>query len=262
MTDVFVAEFQKLKDEQISRIAHRDRLFHLTLILLGGGLAIAYQNRGGAMLLLLLLPAVSYIAGMSHLACNRRISAIGTFLQSVLGPKIAQTEKLQENEVFLWEAFVRNDPHRPGHIWSEEFTFFLLYVASGAGSIGLYIASVIDGSSPRPLSPMEVAGCLFDAVLMLILFIQMIGNFSSHYKAKNTILQKMFRPLLSLLVSGMAAIAVYLAVIHYGAPFVSHPGTVLQVPGLETALRLSRLEMLAVASALVAWSIGLLGVRR
>lgn len=138
VTDIYLAEFTKLKDEQISRSAHRDRLFHLTLVLFGGGITIALTKDAHMLGLLLLLPVVAFIAGTSHIACDRRISSIGSYIKSTLTKRIAEREQISVHEVFEWESFIDSDKLRKGRKRTQFMSNIFLYVFSGLGATFWY----------------------------------------------------------------------------------------------------------------------------
>lgn len=86
---LLVAEYERIKDEQKSRIGFRDNLIYVTLASMAGVIAAALQPRGHSGLLLLLPPA-SLVLGWTYLVNDEKISAIGRYIRTDLGPRLAE----------------------------------------------------------------------------------------------------------------------------------------------------------------------------
>ncbi len=84
---VALAEYDKLKDEQASRIGTRDNLLYATLAAyaLVGGAAI---GEGGRVDVLLALPVVSVVLGWTYLANDQKVSQIGTYVRDQLARQL------------------------------------------------------------------------------------------------------------------------------------------------------------------------------
>lgn len=83
MLDVYLREYEKLKDEQIGRIGFRDNLLYVTVAAYGTVLALALgdqRNPYG----LLVLPWVSLILGWTYLINDQKITAIGRYIRYTL----------------------------------------------------------------------------------------------------------------------------------------------------------------------------------
>lgn len=263
MTDVFIAEFEKLKDEQISRAAHRDRLFHLTIILIGGGFTLALSEHENAYLVLLFLPVVAFIAGVSHLGCDRRISAIGSYFKDALAPKIAKSLGVRTEEVLSWEVYIRADRHRHVRKWLQLATNLLLYVGSGVCALVWYGWFVIQHRHAQP----GLAGFI-GVPLGIVLMVIMLGQFVSHAyigspsDKPEARIGRLVRSGLGVLVTTALVSAAYWFAIRFGGQFIPGPDSIVVVPGLGETWHVTRLNAAAVTSALIAGGIGLLCFRR
>lgn len=264
MRDIHIAEFEKLKDEQISRAAHRDRLFHLTLILIGGGGSFALATRE-ATPLLLLLPYIAFIAGMSHVACDRRISAIGSYFREVLAPKLAATVGVESSEIFAWEDYITKDSKRYVRKWLQLFTNLLLYVGTGLVALAYYGFHNIHPSKAAE-NPFIVIGLIGGLILMVILTRQLTHY--SHLKAAAENAGKTgsnaFQVLLRVMLSAVFAVGTGWLVLQYGPMLApSHAKEMTQtLMLLGTSVPATILQVWASAAALIVLIAGIFMGRR
>lgn len=167
MVDVYLKEFEKLKDEQISRASLRDSLFNVTMVLIGGGMTMAFSHPPDSLGLLLLIPVVGFVAGMTHVASDRRISKIGSYFRERLAPKIAAKRGMSQDDVFEWEAYIRSDRSRILRKLLQLGTNLLLYVGSGLFALGWYVFVVKAGPHLTVSDWLGVTGDVFLLFLVL-----------------------------------------------------------------------------------------------
>ncbi|MGI5238409.1 hypothetical protein [Dactylosporangium sp. CA-139066] len=105
---LWLVEYERLKDEQKTRIGFRDNLVYATLASMAGVVAATLSAKGHANLLLL-LPPVSVVLGWTYLVNDEKVSAIGRYIRDVLRPRLAAGA----DDVFGWEDAHRSDPRRP-----------------------------------------------------------------------------------------------------------------------------------------------------
>ncbi|MCW6004625.1 hypothetical protein K1W54_08515 [Micromonospora sp. CPCC 205371] len=105
--NVLLIEYERLKEEQKTRIGFRDNLIYATLAAMAGVVAATLTSNGDANLLLLLPPA-STVLGWTYLANDEKVSAIGRYIRQRLGPKIDPVA----GDVFGWEIEHRSDDRR------------------------------------------------------------------------------------------------------------------------------------------------------
>ncbi|WP_203716078.1 hypothetical protein [Asanoa siamensis] len=104
---LWLVEYERLKDEQKTRIGFRDNLVYATLAAMAGVIAATLSAKGHANLLLL-LPPVSTVLGWTYLVNDEKVSAIGRYVDDVLRPRLAKGAE----DVFGWEVAHRADRRR------------------------------------------------------------------------------------------------------------------------------------------------------
>lgn len=112
MLEVYLHEYEKLKDEQTQRIGFRDNLLYVTLGLFGTVISFALSNKTNYYALLV-LPWVCLILGWTYLVNDEKISAIGRYIRLNLVEKIrVQTGNTDIESILGWEIAHRNDERR------------------------------------------------------------------------------------------------------------------------------------------------------
>lgn len=107
---LLLTEYEKLKDEQNSRIGFRDGLIYATLAVMAAVVA-ATLNAPHHPELLLLLPPVCLLLGWAYLVNDEKISAIGRYVRTELATRLS-TLVAGGAPVFGWEIAHRSDPRR------------------------------------------------------------------------------------------------------------------------------------------------------
>ncbi|MEE1732012.1 hypothetical protein PUR33_23135 [Streptomyces sp. BE282] len=102
---ILLAEYDRLKEEQKTRIGFRDNLLYFTLAAATAIVAITVQS--GQPQLLLSIPAICLILGWTYLVNDEKISAIGRYVRDRLGPRLGGLTSAH-SAVFGWETYHRN----------------------------------------------------------------------------------------------------------------------------------------------------------
>lgn len=102
---ILLAEYDRLKEEQKTRIGFRDNLLYFTLAAATAIVAITVQS--GQPQLLLSIPAICLILGWTYLVNDEKISAIGRYVRDRLGPRLGGLTSAHST-VFGWETYHRN----------------------------------------------------------------------------------------------------------------------------------------------------------
>ncbi|MFD0968985.1 hypothetical protein [Plantactinospora endophytica] len=102
-------EYDRLKEEQSHRISTRDNLMYATLVSIAGVVLGTFQT--GSVNLLLLLPPVCVVLGWTYLVNDEKISAIGHYIRTDLGPRLGAMVGAAQ-PVFGWEGSHRSDRRR------------------------------------------------------------------------------------------------------------------------------------------------------
>ena len=113
--EIYLQEYNKLKEEQIQRIQFRDQLIYVTLGVFGGILAFALGENSNAYALLV-FPLVSIVLGWTYLINDEKTTKIGEYIRDVLSPRIEELSSPESPEetkpIFGWETYYRGDPER------------------------------------------------------------------------------------------------------------------------------------------------------
>ncbi|MFB8202104.1 hypothetical protein [Kitasatospora purpeofusca] len=102
---ILLAEYDRLKEEQRTRIGFRDNLLYFTLAAATAVLAIAVQSEQPR--LLLSVPAICLILGWTYFVNDEKISAIGCYVRDQLGPHLGELASAH-GTVFGWEVYHRS----------------------------------------------------------------------------------------------------------------------------------------------------------
>uniref|UniRef100_UPI003F4987D5 hypothetical protein n=1 Tax=Streptomyces chartreusis TaxID=1969 RepID=UPI003F4987D5 len=106
---LLLAEYDRIKEEQKTRIGFRDNLLYFTLAAATAILAIGVQSRQAQ--LLLAIPVICLVLGWTYLVNDEKISAIGVYIRDHLGPRLAELSG-SHGAVFGWETYHRDDASR------------------------------------------------------------------------------------------------------------------------------------------------------
>lgn len=145
-------EYKKLKDEQLARIGTRDNLIYVTLASLAAVIAATLQ--ADAVRFLLLVPPVCLVLGWTYLVNDEKISAIGRYIRTELGPHLAAFLRTDAS-IFSWETQHRGDRFRRwrkgGQLAIDLVTFCLppviavvLFWVTGGHPVALVATSVVE----------------------------------------------------------------------------------------------------------------------
>ncbi|MFD7864911.1 hypothetical protein [Streptomyces sp. NPDC057682] len=102
---VLLAEYDRLKEEQKTRIGFRDNLLYFTLAAVTAVVAVTAQS--GQSRVLLSAPAICLILGWTYLVNDEKISAIGSYVRDRLGPRLGELASVH-GTAFGWEVYHRN----------------------------------------------------------------------------------------------------------------------------------------------------------
>jgi hypothetical protein len=178
--DVYLREYEKLKEEQISRIGFRDNLLYATLGLFGGILSfsISANDRYYA---LLVLPWVCLILGWTYIVNDEKITSIRKYVIQDLSPRVAQRIQIDDlNSIFRWEFFNASSHGRRRRKLEQfivnECTFFL------SGLFSLLTFARIASS----ISSLVIVIWLFELILLIVLGIEIFiyADFSTSDEKK------------------------------------------------------------------------------
>ncbi len=169
--DAHLREFEKLKDEQISRIGFRDNLLYVTLGAVGAIMSFVLIDPPARQVALLVIPWVCVVLGWTYVANDQKTSAIGEYIRDILAPKIQKRAPDGDRPLLEWERVNQEDG---GRFWRKAFQCLVnlvTFVLSGSGALAYFF---------RLASPLSL-GLLFWFVLEAILLVALgvwIGTYS------------------------------------------------------------------------------------
>lgn len=151
---IYLNEYVKLKDEQITRLRFRDNLLYATLVAFGGIISYMMSELGTSSeqshyfyYTFLVLPWVCLILGWTYLVNDEKISAIGWYIRGSMTDKLGTLVGQQSEPLLGWEIVHRDDNLRKPRKYFQLIIDELTFVISGAAA--LYIFWVM---WPDPLS--------------------------------------------------------------------------------------------------------------
>ncbi|WP_431914905.1 hypothetical protein [Nonomuraea jabiensis] len=108
-----LSEYEALKAEERQRIGVRGQLLYAVLTAVAG--ISTATTTVGRLELLLLLPLATTVLGWAYVANDHKITVIARYVRGQLGPRLVGLvdDGSGDIDVFKWESYHREDPHRP-----------------------------------------------------------------------------------------------------------------------------------------------------
>jgi hypothetical protein len=164
--EVYLHEYEKLKEEQAQRIGFRDNLLYVTLGVFGAVVSFAVTNKANYYALLV-IPWVSLILGWNYLVNDEKVSAIGKYIRLTLTEKIKeQTGHPEIESIFGWETAHRSDNRRKRRKIEQLIIDEITFVFSGV--IALIAFWLLVSNSPLVVNILGV----IELILLLILAVE------------------------------------------------------------------------------------------
>lgn len=165
LIEIYLKEYEKLKDEQISRIGFRDNLLYVNLVAIGGVISYALSETDNYFALLV-LPFICFVLGWTYLVNDEKISAIGRYLRTNYTSKLKEMVDESSLQMFGWEVAHRSDKRRVSRKIFQFIVDEITFV--GSGFIVLIAIWML-----MPKIPTEIYFIsLIETVLLLILAIE------------------------------------------------------------------------------------------
>ena len=164
--DVYLQEYEKLKEEQAQRIGFRDNLLYVTLGVFGAVVSFAVANKANYYALLV-IPWVSLILGWTYVVNDEKISAIGRYIRLTLSEKIKeQTGNTDDESIFGWEIAHRSDNRRQRRKIEQLIIDEITFVFSGVLALFAFWLLV-----SRPPVLVNILGVI-EVILLVILGVE------------------------------------------------------------------------------------------
>ncbi|MCP4699681.1 MAG: hypothetical protein GY862_22950, partial [Gammaproteobacteria bacterium] len=147
LLEIYLAEYTKLKEEQLRRITFRDVNIPLsTFLVIASTLSAMFrsstQDNADGYYLLLLIPLISITLGWSFIANDEKISTIGDYLEKKLKKNIMESGGFSvygATSLFGWEAYHKDEDHKEGRKWSQFVVNIITFVCSGIAAIVMFL---------------------------------------------------------------------------------------------------------------------------
>ncbi|MFI6099764.1 hypothetical protein ACIA8G_29755 [Lentzea sp. NPDC051213] len=166
-------EYERLKEEQKTRIGFRDNLVYATLASMAAVVAATLSARGQANLALL-LPPVALLLGWTYLVNDEKISAAGRYIRTELTPRLAALLP-PGTPVFGWESFHRGDRRRRTRKVLQLAVDLGMFCLAPVAALVVYWAS-----GPRTVVYMTVSVVEALAVAGLAVHLVLYADLTSH----------------------------------------------------------------------------------
>jgi hypothetical protein len=150
---VLLEEYRRIGAEQGQRIVLRDNMVYAVILAVA---AIAGGTPFGGRAVPLLLPPVCVVLGWIHLINDEKVSAIGRYIRTDLGPRIAALTG--GAEVLRWETVHRSDRRRRERKALQLGVDVLVFVVPAVAALVAYWATL-------PTAPALIAASLAEAAL-------------------------------------------------------------------------------------------------
>jgi hypothetical protein len=150
-SEVHLVEYERLKEEQLSRIGVRDNLVYATLAALGGVAVFGFGGDTTRYPALLLLPPVCLVLGWTYLANDQKVSAIGRYIRRDLAPRL-RTQR--GTDLLRWEEAHRTDAGRRQRKTFQAAVDIVAFCVSGLAA--LVVFWVCAPRIPGPLLALSV----------------------------------------------------------------------------------------------------------
>jgi hypothetical protein len=168
MLEVYLQEYEKLKEEQAQRIGFRDNLLYVTIGVFGGILSFALSEKTHYYALLV-IPWVCLILGWTYVVNDQKISAIGKYIRLTLVEKVKEkTGDTDYESIFGWEIAHRSDERRKRRKIEQLIIDEITFVVSGLVTLGAFWFLV----SQPPLAINIL--CWMEFLLLLVLGVEIV----------------------------------------------------------------------------------------
>lgn len=163
LKEVLLLEYEKLKDEQRARIAIRENLFYIALIVVGAVFS-ALITMSGLDIGYLALTPILFIISNAYYYNDEIIGRINLYIRETLAPRLAASASLNAEDVFQWESFTRNTRRIRRRVYQLVANLALYPGASGA-SLAFFVSRRENLNGAERLA---ILVCVLVTALMLI----------------------------------------------------------------------------------------------
>ena len=167
LLNIYLSEFEKLKQEQIQRIGFRDNLIYANLIAITGIVSIVADNNA-RMPVLLALPLICLTLGWTYLMNDEKISAMGLYIRTTFSDKLRVLIKDKDSILFGWEIENRSDKKRISRKIIQFIIDEIVFVLPGVIALLIFWFDAASNSiSLRWIAAVELLFLLFLGIQIL-----------------------------------------------------------------------------------------------
>jgi hypothetical protein len=136
LVDVYLAEYNRLKDEQRARIIARDHLMYITLTVVAAIAFFAFDGPSPRPSALLLLPPAGFILGWIYLINDWKVSDIGRYIRINLTDALNSCTR--SDGLLAWESVHKRRTHRRRRKLVQISVDLLVFCIPGCVAIAAY----------------------------------------------------------------------------------------------------------------------------
>ncbi|MCP9949076.1 hypothetical protein [Actinomadura madurae] len=137
-SQLLLAEYERIKEEQKVRIGFRDNLLYVSLASMAAVVGFTFSPKGHIGLLLA-LPLFAVVLGWAYVVNDQKISAIGEYVRTELSSRLASLSNAQ-GSVFAWENYHRSDNRRVSRKFLQLSVDLITFCGSSMAAIVTYFA--------------------------------------------------------------------------------------------------------------------------
>jgi hypothetical protein len=171
--DIYLHEYDKVKDEQIQRIGFRDNMIYVNLVVVGGVASYGISN-ADKQYVFLLIPWICIVLGWTYLINDEKISALGRYIRLTLEERIRPMTGAPVGELFGWEVAHRSDKHRMQRKIFQLIVDLLTFCAIGLVAVGYFLYILFQLPNP---SPFWIGVSILEIIFLIVLGYQ-IGMYA------------------------------------------------------------------------------------
>jgi hypothetical protein len=161
LLDVYLAEYNRLKEEQRTRIGVRDNLIYAMFTASAAVIVFAFGGDSTRYPALLLLPLACLILGWLYLANDWKVSEIGRYFRTQLAAVMEQETGTEDGLVALgWETSHRECAHRCRRKFIQLAVDLMTFCGVGWAAVSIYFSI-----APTLPTPLVVVSCAQVAAL-------------------------------------------------------------------------------------------------
>lgn len=174
MKEVFLLEYEKLKDEQRARISIRENLFYIALVVIGAVfsalLTISQLDIG-----YLALTPILFVISNAYYNNDEIIGRMNVYIRESLAPRLATATGWNVDELFQWEGYTRSKGRVRRRLY-QLVANLALYPGASTTSLAFFASRRAD---PSPAEQLAIFTCGLITALMFLQVLHYADLFST-----------------------------------------------------------------------------------